>query len=538
MSRLLKAALYFKGTARILHYDQFNMNLPEVFLSACYCSWWASNSPPAGTEHSSAQNKAKNKPLNNVNRDTRERERLTEMRSRMRMLHGLDRENPTHGTLSQFQNYSPDESTETDFTTPSLTSEPSDVVSSNIFATDDEGLSRTQSDFIRRLKDGSVPKKKLDRFISAPFGLVRVDSMNSLQGRPKISKKSGETLGEIENVQKSSAKFGKSMIEHNRSDLKHSQSLLKPNESALKQDLPELESTELESKQDESELKYVQSEAKRSKPELRPNMSESHPELTIGQTHNNKTPRIHSRNKTASLPVSVPLSHAPLQHVPLKKTSENPEPVETNMFDQQYFGRIADDQNQDAQIETRAFSSDNVFEEQYFGKSNNSSAEHNAQIPEEVFGLSASSAVQNVSKELTSPKRDLRALSYKSKELVDSDTDSKNLFDEQYFERTGQGQITETQKTTKRNKVRTAEVLPKSDERDEAEDSIFHEVVTKRETKQRSIPIANVENPTTAYDMAMKVRLERKGKLTTPPTATAGEWVSNDTRNNDIRNCI
>lgn len=514
MSRLLKAVLCFRRSARILHYDKLNLNPSEVFIGTFNCSSWASNQPPAGKESSSAQHSAENKTLRSVSKDIREQERITKMRSGMRMLHGLDRESPTDDTLSQYQNHSIDDSTENDSKTVSFTSEPKDEVLSNISATDEEGLAKTQSDFIKRLKEGSLPKKKMDKLISAPFGLVRVDSMNSLQSRPKISKKPGETLGEIENVQKPGVKFGQSIPKHDQSELKHSHRELKLSESVPKNDLSELNHTELESRQDLSEVKRSQSE-------LKSDVSESHLELTVGQRHN-KSPPMSTRNKTASLPVSSPGSHSPSQRVSQKETSENPEPIGTNIFDQEYFGdRITDDRNPGEHTERSASLSENVFEEQYFGKSN-SLPEKNAQLPEEVFGSSAFSNIQNFSTEITKPKKDRQAQSSKSKEVVDSDKNSHNVFDEQYFEQTSESQISEKLETTKHSKMQPPKIRTEKDKPDQTEDTVFHEAVTKREIKQRSIPIANVENPTTAYDMAMKIRLEKKGKLATPSTA-AGE---------------
>lgn len=517
MSRLLKPVLCFRRSARILHYDKLNLNPSEVYIGTFKCSSWASNQPPACKESSSAQHSAENKALRSVNQDIREQERLTKMRSRMRMLHGLDRESPTDDTLSQYQNHSIDDCTENDSRTVSFTSEPNDEVLSNIGATDEEGLAKTQSDFIKRLKEGSLPKKKMDKLISAPFGLVRVDSMNSLQTRPKISKKPGETLGEIENVQKSSGKFGQSIPIHDQSELKHSHRELKLSESVQKNDLSQLNHTELESRQ-------VLSEVKRSQSELRSDMSKFHPELTVGQRHN-KTPQTSTRIKTASATVSSLGNHVPTQRVSQKKTSENPEPVGTNIFDEEYFGdRITDDRNPGEQTERSAFLSESVFEEQYFGKSN-SLPEKNAQLPEEVFGSSGFSDIQNFSTEITKPKKDLQEQSSKSIEPVDSDKNSHNIFDEQYFEQPSKSQISEKLETAKHSKmqppkIRTVKDLTKLDEPDQTEDTVFHEAVTKREIKQRSIPIANVENPTTAYDMAMKIRLEKKGKLATPSAAT------------------
>ena len=40
--------------------------------------------------------------------------------------------------------------------------------------------------------------------------------------------------------------------------------------------------------------------------------------------------------------------------------------------------------------------------------------------------------------------------------------------------------------------------------------TIYHDAVTRREAKSHSRPIANLENPETAYDVAMKIRLEKK----------------------------
>lgn len=86
-----------------------------------------------------------------------------------------------------------------------------------------------------------------------------------------------------------------------------------------------------------------------------------------------------------------------------------------------------------------------------------------------------------------------------------NDIESANMFDSQYFEGT-----LNNQPTNEDNKKGSKEFTLKIRENEEEEKNIVVETETKQMIRNKNKLKPNIENPETAYDLAMKLRLEEK----------------------------
>ena len=242
-----------------------------------------------------------------------------------------------------------------------------------------------------------------------------------------------------------------------------------------------------------------------------------------------------------------------------------------NYFDQQYFNSSKNDDGYDVKTESRSVDKDsahNLFDEQYFGKfsqeqSNVSDAtvslrvektkdvDHSLRVPvessdnyiEEQFFSNTGGPrdfSDTASSYIASTDFNVNTINFdQPKHAKDDLPKSKSihgsaLFDEQYFgsshtdsevnndlrlQNQGRSHDIKSDKSvfSERNENEFVSVLNVESLPNPAQNlSAFNEentIYAEGRVKKKRNVVANVENPKTAYDMAMKIRLENKGKL-------------------------
>lgn len=403
-----------------------------------------------------------------VDRTVKSRHRLEQMRSRMRQLHDLDFEglridgpslaSPVAATVGLDEPVSPWDHREEDVTQSTYQS-----------VVPDDGSAKRQSKFLRRIRNGHVRNKHSDQFVAASFGLVRIDSMNKLQGGQK-----GESHDNLTNAKDGSEaveNIGVGAPEHSpvkgRSKLKSPDCELIRSEYGLKQN------QELEESSRQRHFSFSQGPSKQT------------PEI-------NRTRAVQNNNNSELLKESATLQN------------------KSNFFDEQYFDQhvsdpVQSEKNAEPKRLNTTLTYDNVIEDQYFGASNPSLEMENAKLSSLTEDVLVNYPGISTSHQKVGSPGKLNA-------------DPSNLFEAQFIEQdtSERAKHDERNKFGIINKMKASKQIvtkPLTSQEIDNDDTIFHEGTTRQEIKKRDTVIANVENPATAYEMAMKIRLEKKGKL-------------------------
>ncbi|XP_064620523.1 uncharacterized protein LOC135483497 [Lineus longissimus] len=165
--------------------------------------------------------------------------------------------------------------------------------------------------------------------------------------------------------------------------------------------------------------------------------------------------------------------------------------VPSNLFDEQYFGSVP---TQSATELSSKYSEKAVEQEQKSELNVKQSLNEQASLDDlnifdqQMFGLKERTETEN--NHATSSVSEEESTETKSKPAIYSVTeDMKKQF----------GQNNDVRKTERKTKLRPEEM-----------EYEFHEPVTEWKKKVKSIPVPNVKEPKTAYDMAMKIRQEMK----------------------------
>lgn len=465
------------GSVRQTGGKAFDGNLLHLFRdcahSTAHGSKGLSNNPNGSAASANDDLTSSEKLTVAVDRTVKSRQRLEQMRSRMRQLHGLDFEGPSGPSLTSpavglHEPVSPSNHREEDET--QSTAQP---------VVHDDGSAKRQSRFLRRIGNGQARKKHTDQFIAASFGLVRIDGMNKLHGSQK-----GESHSNLSNTKDGSEAAGNIGVGapeispgcRTRAEVKRGSKLKSPDCESFRSKYGFKQNQELEESSRQPNFSFSQKSSKQT------------PEINLTQAVQNNDTELLGQSST-------------LQN-------------KSNIFDEQYFDEhVSNSVQSETNVKppkTLKITStyDNVIEDQYFGNSNPSLGMENAKL---------SSLTEDF------PVVDYQGMSTTSHRKVESpgklDADPLNLFEAQFFQQDRSEHQTEHAGGNKFgyiNQMKTSKQMvtkPLTSQENDSDDTIFHAGITRREIKKRETVIANVENPTTAYDVAMKIRLEKKGKL-------------------------
>jgi len=226
------------------------------------------------------------------------------------------------------------------------------------------------------------------------------------------------------------------------------------------------------------------------------------------------------------------------------KNGKKPEPDKNNVFDEQYFGNQITQESKVKDVESgkmgndgqlldsllsqrlhdehlvkmKAEMPDNLFDQQYFGSATTSNdvVPCGRTISQESYLRPDDGMVSKDSKKSQN----------KSNKRTDFDvrkeqSHSKNAGGKQKLS----GVLSEGQHDIiGQNNVAKGHQLPLITgyglENDVEDGTVFIEPVTHLELKAQTRPIADIKNPATAYDMAVKLRVEKRHKLATMSTDT------------------
>ena len=193
-----------------------------------------------------------------------------------------------------------------------------------------------------------------------------------------------------------------------------------------------------------------------------------------------------------------------------------------NLFDSEYFPDMDRTDEQNSKTEKKVeIEPANIFEEQFFP--NEESSTPKSSINEVVDHYMLQDRGAKIEKSLTDDihlAESSTNVGGLSKVLKPISSNDANFFDNEYFGSVNDSNIpvqeppSLPQKNIPQESIPLSKITAPSKKKqityEEREEDIVVMPQTKRQLKRKTQPIANVENPKTAYDLAIKIRMEAK----------------------------